>query len=164
MPLIAVLENPTYIINIANAIRNANGLGIAKIYVVDGMKRLEDNLEMLRKRKSLMKHSSGAVQFMDLERFDSSEECLEKLKNGGFTCVATSPATIGKQHCLLHESDLTQQNLAIWFGDEGNGLSDFALENCDFSVTIEMRGNVESFNLGTSTGIVLYEAMRQRTK
>ncbi len=163
MPIIAVLENPNYIINIANVARNCVGLGIKKLYVVDGMKRLETNPEIVKKRKSLLKHSSGAIQFIDLERFDTSQECLEKLQSDRFTNVATSPAKAKKRHFLLPDSDLTPANLAIWFGDEGNGLSEFALENCDFCVSIEMLGSVESFNLGTSTGIVLYEAVRQRT-
>lgn len=62
MPLIAILENPNYIINIGHVIRNVNGLGIDALYVVDGLHRLEEDPELIRTRKSLLKHSSGAVQ------------------------------------------------------------------------------------------------------
>lgn len=161
--IIAVLENPNYIINIGHVIRNVNGLGVDRLYVVDGLKRLEDDLETLRNRKSLLKHSSGAVQFTEVKRFDSSEDCFNQLKSDGFFSVATSPHAIGKHNFLLHESRLNAPKLAIWFGEEANGLSDFALERCDFCLMIPMRGQVESFNLATTTAIVLYEAVRQRS-
>ncbi|MFT3793672.1 TrmH family RNA methyltransferase [Flavobacterium sp.] len=162
MELIAVLENPNYIINIGHVIRNVNGLGVDKLYVVDGLKRLEADLEALRNRKSLLKHSSGAVQFTDIRRFDTSQDCFDSLQADGFVSVATSPHRVGKQHFVLHQSRLNQPKLAIWFGEEANGLSDLALERCEFCVTVPMAGGVESFNLATTTAIVLYEAVKQR--
>jgi tRNA (guanosine-2'-O-)-methyltransferase len=164
MPIIAVLENPIYVINIGHVMRNICALGITKLYVVDQLKRLDDDPEALKKRKSLLKHSSGAAQFIDVRRFDTSKDCLDKLSKDGFVSIATSPEAKGKKHALLHESDLTPTNLAIWFGNEANGLTDETLERCESCISIEMDGNVESFNLGTTTGIVLYEAFRQRKK
>lgn len=162
MELIAVLENPNYIINIGHVIRNVNGLGVDKLYVVDGLKRLEDDLEVLRNRKSLLKHSSGAVQFTNIRRFDTAQDCMAQLEADGFVSVATSPHQLGKQHFLLHQSRLDQSKLAIWFGAEANGLSETILNGCEFCVTIPMAGGVESFNLATTTAIVLYEAVKQR--
>jgi tRNA (guanosine-2'-O-)-methyltransferase len=63
---------------------------------------------------------------------------------------------------LLEKSNLKQPKLAIWFGDEANGLSNEILRQCEFCLTIEMLGKVESLNLATTTGIVLYEAIKQR--
>lgn len=162
MEIIAVLENPNYIINIGHVIRNVNALGVDKLFVVDGLKRLENDLESLRNRKSLLKHSSGAINFTLVERFDTTEECFNRLSADGFVSVATSPHKLGKQHFLLQQSLLNQPKLAVWFGEEANGLGDFALEHCNFCVTIPMAGGVESLNLATTTAIVLYEAMRQR--
>lgn len=70
----------------------------------------------------------------------------------------------GKQSVFLHEADLTEDKLAIWFGDEANGLSNLVLDQCDFCLTVEMPGNVESFNLASTTAMVLWEAVRQRKK
>lgn len=162
MELIAVLENPNYIINIGHVIRNVNGLGVDRLYVVDGLNRLDDDLAVLRSRKSLLKHSSGAIQFTDVRRFDTSQECLRALEADGFASVATSPHRLGKKHCALFDCAFDQPKLAIWFGEEANGLSAFAIDHCDFCVSVPMAGGVESFNLATTTAIVLYEAIRQR--
>jgi len=160
--LIAVLENPKYIDNIGNVIRNVNALGVDRLYVVDGLKRLEDDPEALRNRRSLLKGSKGAVKWTEVCRFDTTSDCFEALHADKVVSVGTSPHAVGIQSRVLPQSDLRAKRLAIWFGDEANGLSHEALHGCDFCVRIEMNGQVESLNLATTTGIVLYEAVRQR--
>lgn len=162
LELIAVLENPNFIMNIGNVIRNINGLGVDKLFVIDGQNRLEDNIEALRQRKSILKHSNGAVKWTDIKVFNSTDACVEFLKNQKFVSVGTSPHNICKKQVKLTKSNLTQPKLAIWFGDESHGLSKNAIQHCDFCLTIDMKGQVESLNLSTTTGIVMYEAMKQR--
>lgn len=164
MELIAILENPIYIINIGSVIRNINGLGVDKLYIIDPAKRLESDPDELRKRKTLLQHSNGAVKWTDIRRFDSPEECLEVLKEKGFISVGTTPEIAGKRNEFLHDCNLKQPKLAIWFGNESNGLSQTVIDACDFCLTIEMQGKTESLNLATTTGIVLFEAIRQRKK
>lgn len=160
--LIAVLENPNYIINIGSVIRNINGLGVDKLFVIDGLHRLENNLEEIRKRKSILKHSNGAVKSTIIEVFNSSESCFEYLKENGFISIGTSPHNICKQQIQLEKANLTQPKLAIWFGSESKGLSEAVLKQCEYCLTIKMKGEVESLNLSTTTGIVLFEAVKQR--
>lgn len=162
--LIAVLENPNYIMNIGAIIRNINGLGVDKLFVIDGLNRLEDNIEELRQRKSLLKHSNGAVKWTSVERFDTVEQCFEFLDKNDFISVGTSPHNICKKQVILSESNLTSPRVAIWFGDESKGLSEEVVSKCEFCLTIKMRGKVESLNLSITTGIVLYEAVKQREK
>ena len=161
MELIAVLENPNYIINIGHVIRNVNALGVDQLFVVDGLHRLEDDLEVLRKRKTLLKHSSGAVQFTRIRRFDTAQQCLDYLSQNGFLSIGTSPHG-GDRNFLLHDARFDAPKLAIWFGDEANGLTQTVLDECAFCVTIAMRGAVESLNLATTTGIVLHTAVVHR--
>jgi tRNA (guanosine-2'-O-)-methyltransferase len=68
----------------------------------------------------------------------------------------------GRTNVILHEGDYTQKKLAVWFGKESIGISDLALERSEACINIEMFGIVESLNLATSTGIVLYEITKQR--
>jgi len=49
-------------------------------------------------------------------------------------------------------------------GAEGKGVRRLTLERCDFLVKISMSGQVESLNLSVATGILLFEAVRQRRR
>jgi tRNA (guanosine-2'-O-)-methyltransferase len=60
--LIAVLENPTDVINIGTVIRNVNALGVEKVYVVDPRRSLPDDWQDLRHRKLVSKTSVSAVK------------------------------------------------------------------------------------------------------
>ena len=69
----------------------------------------------------------------------------------------------GKTSIFLHEGDYTEYTkLAVWFGSEARGISDLAVERSEMCVCIPMFGMIESLNLGTSSGIVLYEVAKQR--
>lgn len=68
----------------------------------------------------------------------------------------------GKNNCVLHEADYTHPRLAVWFGNESRGVSEIAVQSSEFCVSIPMFGMIESLNLGTTTGIVLYEITKQR--
>ena len=52
--------------------------------------------------------------------------------------------------------------LALVVGSEGSGISRLVKENCDFTVSMPMSGNVTSLNASVAGGILLYEVYRQR--
>jgi len=161
--LIAVLENPTDIKNIGTVIRNVNALGVEKAYIVDPRKSLPDDWQEMREKRSLSKISVSAIKWSFVKRFDSTEECLEHLEKNRFVSMVTSPHIKGKDNVVLHEGDFTTHGkLAIWFGSESRGISDLAVERSERCINIPMYGMIESLNLGTSTGIVLYEVTKQR--
>lgn len=160
--LIAVLENPMDIKNIGAVIRNANALGVEKIYVVDSRHSLSDDWEELRGRKSLSRISVSASKWTFVKRFNSTEECFAHLQKNRFVSVITSPHIKGKLNHILHEADYTQTKLAVWFGNESRGVSDTVVDNSEFCISIPMFGMIESLNLATTTGIVLYEITKQR--
>ena len=160
--LIAVLEEPTDIKNIGTVVRNINALGVEKLYIVDGKKRLPENWQEMRERKSLLKPSVSAIKWSFVKTFSSTEECIQHLEKKRFTSIATSPHTKGKTNLYLQNGDYTQKRLAVWFGNEARGISDLAVESCKACVQIQMAGIIESMNLATSTGIVLYEITKQR--
>lgn len=161
--LIAVIEDPSNIKNIGTVIRNANALGVEKVYVVDTRGSLPDDWQEMRERKSLSKTSVSAVKWTFVKRFDSTRDCLEHLEKKGFVSVETSPHVKGKTNVFLHEGDYKQHTkLAVWFGNEQRGISELAVEHCEQCIAIPMFGMIESLNLGTSSGIVLYEITKQR--
>ncbi len=161
--LIAVLECPTDVKNIGTVTRNANALGVEKIYVVDPRRSLPDDWQDLREQKSVSKTSVSAVKWTFVKRFDSTDECFDYLESKNFRSIVTSPHVKGKASIFLHEGDFTvHHKLAVWFGSEAVGISDRAVERSDMCVCIPMFGMIESLNLGTSSGIVLYEVTKQR--
>lgn len=161
--LIAVIENPTDVQNIGTVIRNVNALGVEKVYVIDPRHSLPDDWQDLRERKSVSKTSVSAVKWTFVRRFDTTDDCLDHLERKGFKSIVTSPHVKGKTCLFLHEGDYTEHTkLAVWFGSEAVGISDRAVERSEMCVSIPMFGMIESLNLGTSSGIVLYEVARQR--
>lgn len=161
--LIAVLENPTDVKNIGTVIRNVNALGVEKVYVVDPRRSLPDDWQDLRDRRSVSKISVSAVKWTFVKRFDSTDECFDHLERNAFKSIVTSPHVKGKVSIFLHEGDYTTHSkLAVWFGSESTGISDLAVRRSEMCVCIPMFGMIESLNLGTSSGIVLYEVAKQR--
>lgn len=161
--LIAVIENPTDIKNIGTVIRNVNALGVEKVYVVDPRRSLSDDWHDLRERSSISKTSVSAVKWTFVKRFDSTSECFDYLEGKNFKSIVTSPHVKGKASIFLHEGDYTTHSkLAVWFGSETLGISDLAVQRAEMCVSIPMFGMIESLNLGTSSGIVLYEVAKQR--
>jgi len=161
--LIAVLENPYDTHNIGGVIRNCNALGVDKVYVIDKYKSLPDEWQEMRTDKALKKTSASAVKWTFVKRFDSTEQCLDHLESNNFVSVATSPHIQGKDNYSLDEADFTEhKKLAVWFGSESTGISNLVTERCAFCLSIPMFGIIESFNLATTSGIVLYQSAKQR--
>ena len=161
--LIAVLENPTDVKNIGTVIRNVNAMGVEKVYVVDPRHSLPDDWQDLREARGVSKTSVSAVKWTFVKRFDSADACFDHLERKGFKSIVTSPHVKGKTCIFLHQGDFTEHSkLAVWFGSEAAGISDRAVERSEMCVSIPMFGMIESLNLGTSSGIVLYEVTKQR--
>jgi tRNA (guanosine-2'-O-)-methyltransferase len=157
-----VLENPKTIENIASTLRNIDALGAEKLYVVDQSKLLPNDWETMRNKHSLLKISASAVKWTYVRVFPDTKSCLEHLKKKLFVSAVTSPHIKGKENVILENGKYTQKRLAVWFGNESHGVSDEAINESKICINIPMCGIIESLNLGTSTGIVLYEITKQR--
>ena len=161
--LIAIIEQPDDLRTIGTIIRNVNALGVEKAYVVTDQRSLPDDWQEMRIRSKLSATSASAIKWSFVRKFNDSESCLAHLEKNGFVSVVTSPHTVGRKNVILHEADYTKyKKLAVWFGNEGSGISRLALERSELCVNIPMFGIIESLNLGTASGIVLYEISKQR--
>lgn len=161
--LIAVLENPTDIRNIGTVIRNVNAMGVEKVYIVDPRGELPGDWQDIREHRPISKTSASAVKWTFVKRFESTDACFDHLERNNFTSIVTSPHVKGKTSIFLDEGDFTvHAKLAVWFGSEAIGISDLAVSRSEMCVSIPMFGMIESLNLGTSSGIVLYEVAKQR--
>ena len=160
--LIAVLEEPRDPRNIGSIIRNINALGVDKLYIVDGKNTIPEDWETMRGKREMLKSSVSAVKWTFVKKFKTTEECFAHLEKNKFISIVTSPHIKGKTNVVLQHGDFTQAKLAVWFGNESRGISNLAVQKSEACVSIEMYGIIESLNLATSTGIVLYEITKQR--
>ena len=106
---------------------------------------------------TVSKVSSGAVEYMKIARVTNITDAIDKLKKEGLWICGTDINT----DKYYYNQDLTGP-IGIVIGNEGKGISDKVKKNCDFLVKIPMMGRVTSLNESVSTGIIIYEALKQR--
>jgi len=104
------------------------------------------------------KTSAGAVAHVPVARVPNIPSLLKDLKKQGVWVFGT--AANGTTN--LYDADL-KGAAAIVIGSEGDGMTRLAEENCDFLVSIPMRGKLNSLNASAAAAILLYEAVRQRS-
>lgn len=103
------------------------------------------------------KAAGGALQHLSVARVGNLSQACEQMKAVGFWLVGLD-AGAGRD---LWSVDL-KRPLAVVVGNEGKGLRRLTREKCDELVKVPMAGKIESLNASVATGIVLFEAMRQR--
>jgi len=160
---IAVLENPSDVQNIGSAIRNVSAFGVEKLYVV-GPTNIVKDFKSARENKLITSISVGANKWAFVKHFSTTADCLAYLRKNLYTIAVTSSHIKGAKNINLYEGNFTQKRLAVWFGNEAQGVSEEAVRGADMCIQIPMGGIVESLNLGSSTGIVLGFIGYQRLK
>ena len=150
-PFILILDGIEDPHNLGSIIRTAETAGVHGIIIP---KRRAASVN-----STVSKVSAGAVQHMKIARVTNITDSIEKLKEKGLWICGTDINT----DTYYYNQDLTGA-LAIVIGNEGNGISDKVKKNCDFLIKIPMRGKITSLNAAVSTGIIIYEAMKQRIK
>ena len=103
---------------------------------------------------SLLTGSAVTTAFAAEE--DSNALTIDDLKDMGFWIGACD---MGGQD--YHKTDLTGK-LAIVIGSEGQGISKLVRENCDFVVSMPMKGRITSLNAANAAAVIMYEVRRQR--
>ena len=103
------------------------------------------------------KVASGAADVVPLVSVTNLARTLKALKDAGLWVIGTT----GDADVLVYEQDLALP-AAIVMGAEGAGMRRLTTEACDFLVKLPMLGAVSSLNVSVATGIILFEAVRQR--
>ncbi len=103
------------------------------------------------------KASAGAIEYMPVARVSNMTAAIRELKEKGLWIFGTAADGAAP----LYETDL-RGPAAIVIGSEGDGMSRLVAEQCDFKVSIPMKGHISSLNASAAAAILLYEAVRQR--
>lgn len=108
--------------------------------------------------ETVEKTSSGAVSFLNIATANNLNTVINQLKREKFWIVGTSLETEKNYMDIDYNSPI-----ALVMGNEEKGIRKQVAENCDFLVKIPMKGNLQSLNVSVSTGIMLFEILRQRS-
>jgi 23S rRNA (guanosine2251-2'-O)-methyltransferase len=103
------------------------------------------------------KTSAGAVSHLPVARVPNLTALIKQLKKQGIWIFGASMDGATN----LYAADL-KGPAAIVIGSEGSGMSRLVAESCDFTVSIPMKGKINSLNASAAAAILLYEAVRQR--
>lgn len=107
---------------------------------------------------TVSKASAGATAHLPVMQVTNLSPVMDELKEAGYWVAGLDVE--GKTSYL--EYDFTGP-VAIVVGGEGKGIRKKVLEKCDDTITLPMRGRVQSLNVAVAVGIVAYEVVRQRT-
>lgn len=148
-PLIVVCDELSDPHNLGAVIRTAECAGAHGVIIP---KRRSAGLTAV-----VAKTSAGAVSYVPVARVPNLTALLKELKDEGLWIFGTA----ADGDTSLYDADL-KGPAAIVIGSEGDGMSRLVREQCDFLLSIPMRGQVNSLNASAAAAVVLYEAVRQR--
>ncbi len=103
--------------------------------------------------------SAGGADRVPLIAATNLARVLRTLKDAGVWITGLA----GDTDTSLYSIDM-RGPVALVLGSEGEGMRRLTRETCDFVAKIPMPGAMESLNVSVATGIVLFEALRQRSE
>ncbi len=148
-PFVLILDGIEDPHNLGSIIRTAETAGVHGIII--------PKRRAAAVNSTVSKTSAGAVEYMKIARVTNISDAIDKLKKAGLWICGTDINT----NKYYYNQDLTGP-IGIVIGNEGSGMSEKVRKNCDFLVKIPMKGKVTSLNASVSTGIVVFEALKQR--
>jgi 23S rRNA (guanosine2251-2'-O)-methyltransferase len=149
IPLVLILDRVTDVRNFGAIARSAECAGV-DFMIIPSRGAAQINGDAI-------KTSAGALHRMKVCREDNLKTTLEFLKESGLQIVACHEKT----DTLIYGADFRKPT-AIIMGSEENGISNEYLKRSDVQVKIPMAGQIASLNVSVASGIVLFEAVKQR--
>jgi len=151
-----LLENPSKSENIGTVIRNIYAFDAGRLF-------LNKDAPLVTKIGS----ACGTGEKVSIQKLESIPEFLKttNLRKIGFIVAQHDskfvPIDITKKDKDGNTFEFKPRDLLI-FGTERSGLTEETKAACDVLVTIPMLGHMACLNLATTTGIALYEVLRQK--
>ena len=149
-PLAVVLDGVEDPRNLGAIIRTAECAGVDGLFIPE--RRAAGLTE------TVAKAAAGALEYLPVARAQNVARLVEDFKERGVWTIGTD----ADANIEYTDWDWTQP-CALLLGGEGAGLRRLVRERCDALVRIPLRGRITSLNVSVAAGIVLYEALRQRT-
>ena len=106
---------------------------------------------------TVVRASAGALNYIPVAKVTNLKQTMDQLKEKGIWFVC---ADMGGER--MYDLNLTGP-IGLVIGSEGEGVSRLVRENCDYTASIPMRGEIDSLNASVAAGVLMYEIVRQRT-
>jgi 23S rRNA (guanosine2251-2'-O)-methyltransferase len=148
-PFLLILDGVTDPHNLGACLRSAEAAGVDAVIVT------KDKSAQLS--PTVRKVACGAAEIVPFISVTNLVRTLQSLQQRGIWTFGAA----GEAAQSVYQADL-KGPLALVLGSEGKGLRRLTRENCDNLIAIPMAGEVSSLNVSVSTGICLFEAVRQR--
>ncbi len=148
-PLILVLDRITDVRNFGAIARTAECAGVDAIIIP------EQNAAAIN--ADAIKTSAGALHKITVCRTWNLKLAIQFMKESGIQLVCCTEKT----QDMMYKPDYTPPT-AIIMGSEEDGVSPEFLKMCDARAKIPLAGKIASLNVSVATGVILYEAIRQR--
>ncbi len=149
-PLVVVLDGIEDPHNLGAILRTADAAGVDGVVIQSRRSAARDGVAA--------KASAGAVAHVKIAEVVNIARAVEELKEAGVWTIGLAGEGTESYETL----DFTLPT-ALVLGAEGTGLRRLVRERCDRLASIPMRGHVGSLNVSVAAGIVLFEAVRQRS-
>ena len=149
-PLVVVLDGVEDPRNLGAILRTSECAGVDGVFVPE--RRAAGLTDLVSKA------SAGATEYVPTARAVNLSRLIAQLKERNLWVVGTA-ADASMDYT---EWDWTRPS-AVVLGGEGAGLHRLVRESCDVLVRIPLEGKIQSLNVSVAAGVVLYEALRQRT-
>ncbi len=147
-PFVLLLDGLTDPHNLGAILRTADAAGVHGVIIP---KRNAVGLTA-----TVAKTSAGAIEYVPVAKVVNLVSTMEQLKKEGLWIACADMD--GKEH---FDSDM-KGPLALVIGSEGEGVGRLVKENCDFTVSIPMKGEISSLNASVAAALLMYEVVRQR--
>lgn len=105
---------------------------------------------------TVAKSSAGAIEYVPVAKVKNLAAAADELKKRGVWLYCADMD--GKD---IRESDFSG-SACIVVGSEGEGVSRLIKEKCDFTVSIPMKGKINSLNASVAGAIMMFEASKGR--
>jgi len=136
--------------NLGAIIRTAEACGVHGIIIP---KRRSASLNA-----TVAKSASGALEYMKVARVANIANTIEFLKENG---VWIFGADMDGEDYTLVDFDIP---CALVIGNEGKGIGALTAKKCDRIISLPMHGKINSLNASVAAGVLMYEAVRKRSK
>ncbi len=150
-PLLLILDRITDVRNFGAITRTAECAGVDAIIIPSkGSARINADA---------VKTSAGAIYKIPICREDNLKNSIEFIKDSGIEIIACTEKATESYSDISYDKPC-----AIILGSEDDGISPEYLKRADKKTRIPLSGEIESLNVSVAAGIILFEAVKQRSK